>query len=117
MRILICDDDDLIIRWLEAKLVARGFEVYSAFGGDEALFSFQKRRPFDYVLTDYRMPGNRIRNGIELVDAIRQLDPLQPIIMHTSEEGIQAGCPVILKPYRFEKLLKLFRKPVQPLLF
>lgn len=117
MKILICDDDDVMIRWLEAKLVPKGFEVFTAFGGDEALFSFRKRRPFDYVLTDFRMPGNRIRNGMELVAAIRQIDPLQPIIMHTSEEGLQAPCPVLLKPYAVEKLLRLFRKSLQPLLF
>jgi CheY-like chemotaxis protein len=117
MKILICDDDDVMIRWLEAKLLPRGFEVYTAFAGDEGLFSYRKRRPFDYVLTDFRMPGNQIRNGMELIAAIRQLDPLQPIIMHTSEEGLQAPCPVLLKPYGLERLLRLLRKPVQPLLF
>lgn len=117
MKILICDDDDVMIRWLEGKLLPRGFDVYSAFGGDEALFTFRKRRPFDYVLTDYRMPGDHIRNGMELVAAIRKIDPLQPIIMHTSEEGLHAPCPVILKPYSLERLLRLLRKSVQPLLF
>ncbi len=74
-------------------------------------------RPFDYVVTDYRMPGDKIRNGIELVAAIKQIERTQPIFLQTSEEGLQAPCPVILKPYRFERLLRLFRKPVQPLLF
>jgi CheY-like chemotaxis protein len=117
MRVLICDDDDLIIRWLESQLAARGFEVYTAFGGDEALFSYRKRRPFDYVVTDFRMPGDKIKDGIELVAAIRHIDPLQPIILHTTEEGLQTSCPVLFKPYPVEKLLRLFRKSLQPLLF
>ncbi len=117
MKILICDDDDVMIRWLEAKLAARGFDVYSAFGGDEALRIYRRNLPFDYVVTDYRMPGSKIKNGIELVVAIKKIDPTQPIFLQASEEGLQAPCPVIVKPYRLERLLKLFRKPVQPLLF
>ncbi len=117
MRILVCDDDDGLLCWLQSRLAARGFDVYVAFGGDEALLTYRRNLPFDYVVTDYRMPGNRIRNGIELVAAIKQIDPTQPIFLQTSEEGLQAPCPVLLKPYRFEKLLRLFRKPVQPLLF
>lgn len=89
MRILICDDDDVIIRWLEAKLVQRGFTVHSVFTCDEALFGYRRRRPFDCVLTDFRMPGIQIKNGIELIHAIRQIDPLQPIILHTVRQGFR----------------------------
>ncbi len=117
MKILVCDDDDGMLCWLKSSLVTRGFDVYLALGGDEALRIYRQNLPFDYVLTDLRMPGNRIKDGMELVAAIRQLDPLQSIIMHTNEEGLEAPCPVILKPYSLEKLLRLLRKPVQPLLF
>jgi ActR/RegA family two-component response regulator len=118
----ICDDDESLIYWLETKLmVVRGFNTCSTFEGDEAFAAYCRNRPFDYVLTDYLFtPGQRIKNGLDLVKAIWEIDPTQRIIMQTSEQGFRPPCHVIYKPYPLQRLLRHLKKPeksTQGLLF
>jgi len=117
-RILICDDDDALIFWLHERLTANGFDVQTTSQGDQALAAFQEKRPFDFVISDYQfLPGRRIKDGLGLVNAIRQIDPNQTIIVHTGEKGLKAPCPVVYKPYPFERMLQCLKKPVEPRLF
>lgn len=122
VKILICDDDKSLIYCLETKLgIARGFDIFSTYEGDEAFDKYCKNQPYDYVLTDYLFtPGQKVKNGLELVKAIWEIDPMQRIIMQTSEHGLRPPCPVIYKPYSIERLLRILKKtdkPLQRLLF
>jgi len=55
-RILIVDDDPVIVRLLQVNFRLDGYEVETAARGDEALAKMRGRRP-DVVLLDVMMPG------------------------------------------------------------
>lgn len=118
MKILVVEDDAALLDWLATGLSERGYEVHVAHDGDEGFATWKIHRPFDLVITDYRYPGTTIRNGLELINAIRAIDPFQRFIIQTAETNLTAllGVPLLRKPYRFHRLFKLIKTPVQPLL-
>jgi CheY-like chemotaxis protein len=120
VRILLVDDDDVLVDWIVRKLEPQGYIIQQCQDGDYGLHLYKTEGPFDYVLTDYLfLPGQTIKNGLYLVKAIRKIDPTQPIIMQTSEENLAVphGVKLLNKPYLLNKLIRLMgRLPVQPLL-
>jgi CheY-like chemotaxis protein len=75
--VLLVDDskDGLLVR--RALLEELGIDVHIAVNGEEGLKLFE-RRPFDVVVTDYRMP---IMSGLELIRQIRATKPLTPVVL------------------------------------
>lgn len=67
-KILLVDDDDLILKSVETVLKKCGYQVVLASDGFEAI---EKIGDFDFdlIICDMRMPG---MNGIETVQRIRQ---------------------------------------------
>jgi DNA-binding NtrC family response regulator len=116
MKLLVVEDDEAQLSWLEANLADRGHCVRVASDGDTALARWNKYSPFDVVITDYRFPGETIRSGLDLIAAVRSIDPLQAFVIQTSERNLAApfGVRLIHKPYRFHRLLKLLKTPTQP---
>jgi len=55
-RILIVDDDPVIVRLLQVNFRLDGYAVDTASRGDDALATMKERRP-DVVLLDVMMPG------------------------------------------------------------
>jgi CheY-like chemotaxis protein len=78
--VLLVDDsrDGLLVR--RALLEEQGFSVHVADSGEEGLKLFE-RRPYDVVVTDYRMPG---MNGLELIGRIQAAKPGTPIVLLSS---------------------------------
>ena len=54
-KILVVDDNTGMIKLLEALLTQRGYQVYIAQGGEEAIKLFRTTSP-DLILLDLRMP-------------------------------------------------------------
>ena len=75
LRVLVVDDDEVACE--HARLVANaiGVEADTLTSPSQALESvsaaMERHRPYDFVLTDYKMPG---MNGIELTRSIRRFD-------------------------------------------
>ena len=111
------EDDLLQSSWLETSLTERGHEVHCAYEGDDALRVWKFYRP-DLVITDYRYPGKTIRNGLDLIRAVRSIDPLQAFVIQTYERNLAApfGVKVLRKPYPIQRLLRLMKMPVESLL-
>ena len=65
-KILIIDDEELIIRSLEKLLEREGFTVFLAKNGQQALAMVEKDT-FNLIIADIRMPGI---NGVDTVDSI-----------------------------------------------
>ena len=119
MKILLCEDDDVQLRFLETVLVPRGFDVHSTSHGDEAWQAYQRFGPWDWIVSDYLFgEGEVIKNGLYLVKAVRKLNPQQNIIIQTSEESLPLpfGVKFLHKPFLPNTLLRMLRTPVQPLL-
>jgi len=68
-RILLIDDEDLVVQSLEKFLRKVGHDIVSARNGDEAIQQVEKH-DFDLIVTDVRMPK---LNGIDMIIRIREL--------------------------------------------
>ncbi|MDO8557651.1 MAG: response regulator [bacterium] len=81
-KILIVDDDPLIVRMYERKLTKEGFAITLAANGEEGLKALEKETP-DLVLLDVLMPK---MNGWEALKKIKENPKTKniPIITLTS---------------------------------
>ena len=76
IRILVIDDDPLVLEVLSEMLTAAGYEVVGASNGKEGV-SLYRAAPFDLVLTDIIMPE---KDGLEVVMELRRDFPEVKII-------------------------------------
>jgi CheY-like chemotaxis protein len=68
-KILVIDDEELIIKSLAKLLEKSGFEVFVAKNGLDALAMVEDEH-FDLLIADIRMPG---MNGVEIIDSVNQI--------------------------------------------
>ncbi|MEP7350598.1 MAG: PAS domain S-box protein [Sphingorhabdus sp.] len=80
LRILAVDDDRLVLMNTTMLLEDMGHNVFEASAGDTALQIFKEQYDFDLVITDQAMPR---MTGLQLADAIREIDPKIPVIIAT----------------------------------
>jgi len=84
LRILVIDDDPILIRSLLEVLEAEGHAIVTALGGEEGIAAFGAARgtprEFEVVITDLGMP--RV-DGRKVAAAIKQSSPQTPIILLT----------------------------------
>lgn len=83
-RILLVDDDTALLRLLEMRLQASGYDISCAENGEEAL-ELIRQHSFDLVLTDLRMDG---MDGLMLFSCIQQEQPDLPVIIITAHGSI-----------------------------
>jgi signal transduction histidine kinase/ActR/RegA family two-component response regulator len=84
LRILVIDDDPLLLRSLRETLEADGHVIETASGGREGIDRFKEAkeegRSYEVVLTDLGMP---FVDGRQVASAIKAESPKTPIIMLT----------------------------------
>jgi len=109
--ILIVDDDEDVLETLSNRLKKRGIDASGARSGEEALEKI-KKKPYDVVVLDVKMPGGI--DGIETLREIKKIQPLAEVLLltghasvETSIEGMKLGAfDYLLKPIKLEDLLK-----------
>ena len=108
-RILIVDDELPQLELIGGFLKKQGFDVVEAEGGERGLQMFRKES-FDLVLTDQKMPK---MSGLELLKAIRALNPEAAVIVMTAYGSIETAVSAIkegasdylTKPLNLDELL------------
>ncbi len=115
MKILICEDEEIMLTALEFRLKKHGFEVDLAKDGNIALEKIKAELP-DLVIVDILMPEV---SGLEVIDFIRkdQKSQLPIIVISALEhdeilmEAFQKGATdFIAKPFKpVELLLRIKR--------
>ncbi len=71
--ILIVDDTVFVLTLLKFEMESRGFNVWIAMDGDDALDVYRRhRRQIDVVVLDVQMPG---LDGPQILAAMRRLNP------------------------------------------
>ena len=112
LRILIVDDDRRLARTLVDILRCKGYEAQAAHSGAEALDNVREDY-FDCVLTNIEMPQ---MDGVELHEAIKELQPGLPVVLMTAysadrlvKEGEEVGAiATVTKPLNINSLLCFF---------
>jgi two-component system, chemotaxis family, chemotaxis protein CheY len=96
-RVLVVEDDEDVRAVLCCILSQVAYNVYEACDGMEALDALKKRR-YDAVLTDYRMPK---MDGLELLDLAQAMWPHTPVILVSSDAFLteQSGSSLLLPAY------------------
>jgi DNA-binding response OmpR family regulator len=115
-KILVVDDDPGMLDTLMDVLSATGYETSVAASGNAALEMAQAGR-FDLVLMDVQMPG---LNGVQVLHALRVLDPTIVVIMMTAYTGDElvaesqrtTGFSVLSKPLDLDQVLPLVKSIV-----
>ena len=80
-RILLVDDDRMVLSSVSKALRRLGYEVIAAGGGSEALAKFSEEPDaFSLVMTDLTMPQ---MNGLDLAGKMREIRPHVPVIVCT----------------------------------
>ncbi|MBI5631892.1 MAG: response regulator [Nitrospirae bacterium] len=114
-RILVVDDEPDIVELVTYNLKKEGFEVSSAFDGNEALARI-KKADFDFLILDLMLPGIQ---GMELCRILRNNPATRhiPVIMLTAkgEEvdriiGLETGADdYMTKPFSLRELIARVR--------
>jgi PAS domain S-box-containing protein len=84
LRILLVDDDPVLLKSLEDILQADGHNLTVTYGGEAGIQAFraahEQRKPFDVVITDLGMP---YVDGRRVAGAVKALDASMPVILLT----------------------------------
>ncbi|MCP3939102.1 MAG: response regulator transcription factor [Actinomycetia bacterium] len=107
-RILVVDDEQMLLDMVSDALGFAGYEVVVAADGLTALSMVLNRRP-DLVILDVNMPEP---DGFQVARSLRSTDPDLPILFLTARSdiedlrtGFEAGADDYLtKPFRLEEL-------------
>ncbi|HUV31013.1 MAG TPA: response regulator [Acidobacteriota bacterium] len=116
-RILVVDDEEIVLSLVTDALEDEGWEVVTASNADEALRQMCGG-PFDLILSDIRMPGT---DGIELVRRVREQAPDIAVLFMTgyanlssAKEAIKQGAiDYIMKPFELMEIRQAVHSAVQ----
>jgi CheY-like chemotaxis protein len=100
LRVLLVDDDPLVLASTSGMLDDLGHEVVEAESGEQALACIRDGVPPDVVVTDYGMPG---MTGLELAEALRRELPRLAVVVATgyddTPDGGLKGVTTLRKPF------------------
>jgi CheY-like chemotaxis protein len=120
LKLLIMDDDSMILELAALMLKELGYEVMTAVNGEEALDIYKKslssERPVDIVIMDITVKGGM--GAKETMPMLLALNPnvkavvssgysKDPIMANYKEYGFAAALP---KPYRIQEMTELLEK-------
>ncbi len=117
MKILIVDDDAIVIRSCTRILEEQQFEITCVASADDALESARKTG-FDLLLIDVVMPRH---NGKYLLTEFKKISPDTPVIVmsgystpETISEMFRLGADKFIpKPFRPDELMEAIRQVLQ----
>jgi PAS domain S-box-containing protein len=119
-KILVMDDDNLMLNILGTMLETLGYKAEFALEGQQAVDKYaeaqQSGAPFDAVVMDLIIPGGM--GGREAVERLLELDPRAKVIVSSgySNNSVMSDYEnygfsgVIAKPYRATELSKLIQQ-------
>ena len=115
-RVLVAEDEESVRHLLTLVLEAAGYTVHGAEDGMEALAEMKKRR-FDAVVADYRMPR---LDGEQFLLLSRLMWPQTPTILLSAEHAdlpvmlkMQGACALVPKPFDSQGLLQTLQAAVE----
>ena len=112
-RILIAEDEERIVPFLEKGLRSSGYVTTAVFTGSDAL-TYARDGDFDLLILDLGLPG---LDGTEVLRQLRARGERLPVVVLTARDGVadtvdtlEGGADdYVTKPFRFEELLARIR--------
>lgn len=109
-RVLVIDDEMIILEMLRVLLASDGHEVIAISDGRKALELLAEGESFDLVITDLRMAPI---NGVEILEKAHTVRPELPSIVvsaYFSEENVAkvealGCCSFVKKPFGIDDIL------------
>ena len=117
MKILVVDDEGIVLDSCRRVLEEDGFDVLLVTSADKAISAIEDEEP-SVLLMDVKMP---LRDGMDLMREVKERWPSIPIIVmsgyHTTEtieEANKMGASAFInKPFTPDELLETVQKVVQ----
>jgi CheY-like chemotaxis protein len=111
-RILVVDDEPIIVRLASTVLEQEGYEVFTALTPRDALAAADDGRRIDLVLSDFIMPE---MNGLELVRKFRERSPGTACLLMSGylANHSEVEMPVVRKPFSANELLSMVRQALE----
>lgn len=114
IKILVVDDEEGILDVTEGYFQRKGYEVYTAGNGIEAL-SIINHEKIDCIFTDINMP---IMDGLELAERIRQIESTLPVVVMTGYPSLENSIQTLkngvvdylIKPVNLEQMELTLRR-------
>jgi CheY-like chemotaxis protein len=116
MRVLVCEDDDMVIKVVQIALQDKNVTLTVSRDGQQAMDRLERGEEFDLILTDLHMPH---KNGDDILRLVREdMKKNTPIVMFSSdgeEEVIALALKLgindfIVKPMTVDSFLKKIKK-------
>jgi len=112
-RVLLIEDEPGIVDFVRRGLEAEGFAVEAALDGIEGE-RLALQGSFDAVVLDLMLPR---RDGLEVLEAVRQAMPSLPVIVLTARDGIEdrvggleaGAADYLVKPFSMAELVARVR--------
>jgi len=108
MMILVIDDEAIIVEFLQAVLEEEGYQVITAYNGEEGLACLEKVRP-DIVLCDLMMPGLDGREFCQKMQAHPRYRSIPVVLMSALHITLRLiDCPyaaLLSKPFDLDEVL------------
>ena len=120
-RILVIDDEELMLTFLKDLLEAEGYEVLTATNGAEGLALFESD-PVDLVITDIIMP---VKDGLDTILELKKKSPDFPVIAISAGGNIpkerylavasyMKNTKTLAKPFTRDELISAVQEHLQP---
>ena len=120
-KILVIDDNEIILKTTSMKLQSAGYEVFTALDGSEGVAAVRRVKP-DLVLLDISFPpdvSGMSWDGFRIMDWLHRVDESQkiPIIVisgvvedQNKQRATNSGAVAFFpKPVNFDEMIKVIR--------
>lgn len=113
-KVLVADDEPLMLRFISDVLKRLGKEVTMAQNGAEAI-QILSSEPFDLIISDMKMP---MKTGLDVLKAAKAVNPAAVVVLATAHGTIEAAVEAmklgafnyLIKPFSPEALQSIVQK-------
>jgi len=117
-RVLVIDDDEMMLHPLSVYLTGSGYNVISTADGPQGITIYKREKP-DVVILDLGLPT---MDGLEVLKEIRGYDSKAKVIIatgygspNTVGEALSSGAFAFIdKPFDVESLIEIIKAAIKP---
>lgn len=117
-KILVIDDEDIVLMSCRRALTPEGYDVKTVRSGEDGLQMLAGEEAYDLVLTDLKMPGI---DGIEVLRIVKEKWPHIKVVIITGYQTVESAVKAVKlgaydyieKPFTPEQILLAVRNALK----